>query len=260
MLPVTALVSCTGILCLALPAWVPGAGLTGVCGSSPAPSTARSPRSSVSLRMLMVVASRWMSWTAFLRPARSQEIKSVYVLDSTSIASLYACKILRRKHSREAKDALQPLSHGSLQIRLHRGVKLQHEKNSPCNSAPVPLTAATEILDINPITWGGVWGDHRAGSPTVSGDLPCRVRAGRQEGSVPAALLALVLPSYCKARQTRHLPLLLSFWPSPLGAARSFAAAFSYRKSPPSSSKCHGNFEWRPNLAYRMGGWGADPT
>lgn len=173
MLPETALVSCTAILCLALPAWVPGAGLTGVCGSSPAPSTARSPRSSVSLRMLMVVASRWMSWTAFLRPARSQEIKSVYVLDSTSIASLYACKALRRKHSCEVKDAQQASSHGSLQVRLLRGVKLQHEKNSPCNSARVLLTGATAISDINPVTWGTVLGDppcrvtHRVGSPTV---------------------------------------------------------------------------------------------
>lgn len=131
MLPESALVSCTAISCPALPAWVPGAGLTGVCGSSPAPSTARSPRSSVSLRMLMVVASRWMSWTAFLRPARSQEIKSVYVLDSTSIASLYACKTLRRKHSCEVKDAWQASSHGSLQVRLLYGVKLQHEKIVP---------------------------------------------------------------------------------------------------------------------------------
>lgn len=158
MLPETALVSCAAILCRALPAWVPGAGLTGVCGSSPAPSTARSPRSSVSLRMLMVVASCWMSWTAFLRPARSQEIKSVYVLDSTSIASLYACKTLRRKHSCEVRDAQRASSHGSPRVRLLRGVKLQHEKNSPCNSAPVPLTAATEISDISPVTWGSVRG------------------------------------------------------------------------------------------------------
>lgn len=71
---------------------------------------------------------------------------------------------------------------------------------------------------------------HHAGSPTMLGHPRCTLRAGRQEGSFPAALPAFVLSSHCTERQRRRLLLLLSFWPS-LGAATSLAAVFSYRKS-----------------------------
>lgn len=81
------------------------------------------------LGYLVHAATFWtwilLSWTIFLQPALLQNMKSVYKLDSTSITSQYAFKILQQKHSFKVKGAWPASSHGSVWVKLLHRVKLK---------------------------------------------------------------------------------------------------------------------------------------